>query len=78
MVCQVYLTMPEPKLINRVRELRGELGITQGTLAERLGVSRQSINYIEQGTYAPSVTLALRIAGEFGVQVEDIFTLGEE
>lgn len=70
--------MPEPKLINRVRELRGELGITQGTLAERVGVSRQSINYIEQGTYAPSVTLALRIAAELGVAIEDIFILGEE
>ncbi len=69
--------MPEPKLINRVRELRGELGITQGTLAERVGVSRQSINYIEQGTYAPSVTLALRIAAELGVAIEDIFILGE-
>lgn len=78
MVCQVYLTMPEPKLSNRLRDLRSERGITQATLAERVGVSRQSINYIEQGTYAPSVTLALRIAGEFGVQVEDIFTLGEE
>ena len=70
--------MPEPKLINRVRELRGELGITQGTLADRVGVSRQSINYIEQGTYAPSVTLALRIASELGVAIEDIFILGEE
>ncbi|MFM8771014.1 MAG: helix-turn-helix transcriptional regulator [Candidatus Kapaibacterium sp.] len=70
--------MPEPKLINRVRELRGECGMTQGTLADRVGVSRQSINYIEQGTYAPSVTLALRIAAELGVRIEDIFTLGEE
>lgn len=52
--------------------------MTQGTLADRVGVSRQSINYIEQGTYAPSVTLALRIAAELGVRIEDIFTLGEE
>lgn len=70
--------MPEPKLINRVRELRGQFGMTQATLADRVGVSRQSINYIEQGTYAPSVTLALRIAAELGVRIEDIFTLGEE
>lgn len=70
--------MPEPKLINRVRELRGHFGMTQATLADRVGVSRQSINYIEQGTYAPSVTLALRIAAELGVRIEDIFTLGEE
>lgn len=70
--------MPEPKLNNRVRELRGEMGITQATLAERVGVSRQSINYIEQGTYSPSVTLALRIAKVLGERIEDIFKLEDE
>jgi putative transcriptional regulator len=70
--------MAEAKCINRVREVRNELGITQGTLAERVGVSRQSINYIEQGTYSPSVTLALRIAKVLGERVEDIFILEDE
>jgi putative transcriptional regulator len=70
--------MAEPKCTNRVRELRNELGITQGTLAERVGVSRQSINYIEQSTYSPSVTLALRIAKVLGERVEDIFILEDE
>jgi putative transcriptional regulator len=70
--------MAEPKLMNRVREVRSEHGITQATLAERVGVSRQSINYIEQGTYAPSVALALRIAVELGQRVDEIFILAEE
>lgn len=70
--------MAEPKLVNRVRAVRSERGITQATLAERVGVSRQSINYIEQGTYAPSVALALRIAAELGQRVEEIFILEQE
>lgn len=70
--------MAEPKLINRVRAVRSERGITQATLAERVGVSRQSINYIEQGTYAPSVALALRIAAELEQRVDEIFILEQE
>ncbi len=70
--------MAEPKLVNRVRAVRSERGITQATLAERVGVSRQSINYIEQGTYAPSVALALRIAAELGRRVDEIFILEQE
>lgn len=70
--------MAEPKLVNRVRAVRSERGITQATLAERVGVSRQSINYIEQGTYAPSVALALRIAAELEQRVEEIFILEQE
>lgn len=70
--------MAEPKLTNRVRALRNERGITQAVLAERVGVSRQSINYIEQGTYAPSIALALRIAAELGERVDEIFILSEE
>lgn len=70
--------MAELKLVNRVRAVRSERGITQATLAERVGVSRQSINYIEQGTYAPSVALALRIAAELEQRVEEIFILEQE
>lgn len=70
--------MAEPKLSNRVRVVRSERGITQATLAERVGVSRQSINYIEQGTYAPSVALALRIAAELETRVDEIFILEQE
>lgn len=65
--------MAEEKHPNRVREVRALHGITQGTLAERVGVSRQSINYIEQGTFAPSVYLALKIATVLGTTVEELF-----
>ena len=68
--------MAEAQHHNRVREARVESGLTQGALAEQVGVSRQSINYIEQGTFAPSVYLALRIAEVLGSTVEDLF--GEE
>jgi len=58
---------------NTVRELRTERGWTQAELAERLKVSRNSVNAIETGRYEPSLTLALRIARVFGKSVEEIF-----
>jgi len=58
---------------NRLRVLRAELGLSQGQLAERLGVSRQTINVVENGKYDPSLPLALKIGKLFGVPVEEIF-----
>ena len=58
---------------NRVRDLRGEQGWSQGDLAERLDVSRQTINAIETGKYDPSLPLAFRIARLFGQPIERIF-----
>ncbi len=52
-------------------------GISQGTLAEALGVSRQTINSIENGRYLPSLTLALGIARYFEATVEGIFHVDE-
>ena len=49
--------------------------MTQADLAEKIGVSRQSINAIEKGKYVPSTVLALKIAKLFGRKVEDIFML---
>lgn len=66
--------MAESKLVNHVREVRSSKGLTQASLAEAVGVSRQSINYIEQGTFAPSVTLALRIARVLETTVEELFS----
>jgi putative transcriptional regulator len=60
---------------NTVRELRTERGWTQAELAEKLEVSRNSINAIETGRYEPSLTLAMRIARIFGLSVERIFFL---
>ena len=58
---------------NRLRELREAEGWSQGDLAERIGVSRQSINAIETGKYDPSLPLAFRLATLFGLGIEDIF-----
>ncbi|MFN3952146.1 MAG: helix-turn-helix transcriptional regulator [Thermaurantimonas sp.] len=60
---------------NRLRVERAELRISQAELAERVGVSRQTINAIERGDYSPSVVLALKIASIFDKTVEDIFQL---
>ena len=59
---------------NRLRELRGERGWSQADLAERLEVSRQSVNALETGKYDPSLPLAFRIARLFAARIEDIFT----
>jgi putative transcriptional regulator len=59
---------------NRLVELRNERGWSQVDLANRLGVSRQSVIAIEKGKYDPSLPLAFKIAGLFGVAIEAIFT----
>jgi putative transcriptional regulator len=61
---------------NRVRELRTALGWTQGELAERLDISRQSVNAIETGKYDPSLPLAFSLARLFKASIEDIFEPG--
>ena len=58
---------------NLLPQLRNEQGWTQGELAARLGVSRQSVNAIETERYEPSLSLAFSIAGLFGKRIEDIF-----
>ena len=58
---------------NRLKALRGEKGWSQQDLAERLGVSRQSVNAIETGRYDPSLPLAFQIADVFGIPIEEIF-----
>jgi len=62
---------------NRVRELREGIGLSQGELGEHLGVSRQTINSIENGRYLPSLPLALALAHCFATIVEEIFTAEE-
>jgi putative transcriptional regulator len=60
-------------MINRVRELRAEKNWSQGDLAEKLGVSRQTINAIEAGRYNPSLPLAFQISAAFALPIEAIF-----
>jgi putative transcriptional regulator len=59
---------------NRLRVLRAEREWSQADLAERLGVSRQSVNAIETGKYDPSLPLAFKIAEVFGAKIEEIFS----
>lgn len=66
-------------LKNSVREYRARFRFSQQDLADKIGVTRQTIGLIEKGDYAPSVTLALKIASAFQVPVEEVFRLeGEE
>jgi putative transcriptional regulator len=58
---------------NRLRVLRAERSWSQAELADRLGVSRQSVNAIETGRYDPSLPLAFTIARVFGLKIEEIF-----
>ena len=62
---------------NRLRVLRAEREWSQADLAERLGVSRQTINAIETGKYDPSLPLAFALAALFGHPVEAIFSADE-
>jgi len=61
---------------NRLKVLRAERDWSQGDLADRLGVSRQSVNAIETGKYDPSLPLAFRIARLFEQPIEAIFLDG--
>jgi putative transcriptional regulator len=63
---------------NRVRELRTASGLSQGHFGAALGVSRQTINSIENGRYLPSLPLAFAIARSFDSMIEDIFTPEED
>lgn len=63
------------KVLNKVIELRKEKKITQEKLAERIGVTRQTIIAIEKGNYTPSVSLAIKIAKFFNKSVEEIFVI---
>jgi putative transcriptional regulator len=61
-------------LKNRIRDLRASLGWSQEELAARVGVSRQTINAVENDRYDPMLPLAFRIARAFGRKIEEIFS----
>ncbi len=59
---------------NRIRELRAAHGeMTQQALADRIGVTRQTVNAIELGKYSPTLEMAFRIAAVFGTPLDDVF-----
>jgi putative transcriptional regulator len=62
-------------LSNRLHDLRTGRGLTQAALAELVGVSRKTINTVENGVFVPSTLLALRLARALGCPVEAIFSL---
>ena len=64
-------------LINSLRDERARLGWTQAELAERVGVSRKTINTVENGVFVPSTVLALKLATAIGKPVEALFALDE-
>jgi len=66
------------KLQNNLEELRKSAGLTQQELSVSAGVSRKSINAIENGIYIPSTVLALKIANTLNCKVENLFELPEE
>ncbi len=62
---------------NRVRELRTARDWSQGRLGDELGVSRQTVNAIENGRYDPSLPLAFKLAALFGTSIEELFSPDE-
>jgi putative transcriptional regulator len=67
--------MNEASLGNRLKELREKHQLTQGDLADLIGVSRKTINTIENRVFVPSTLLALKLAKALNVRVEDVFFL---
>ena len=66
--------MAQPKITNKIRRMRFDHGeMTQETLANQVGCTRQTIIALESGKYVPSIGLAFRIARAFGVMIEDVF-----
>jgi putative transcriptional regulator len=65
-------------LRNRVRELRARHEFSQTELAKRVGVTRQTIGFIEKGDFSPSIALSLRLAKHLQVNIGELFWLEEE
>lgn len=66
------------KLINRLKLERERLSLTQAALAENVGVSRKTINTVENNVFIPSTILALKLAKALGRSVEELFWLPDE
>jgi putative transcriptional regulator len=64
--------MPE-RLANCIKTRRTELGLTQAELAEAVGVTRKTVNTVENGVFTPSATLAIKLATALNVKVEQLF-----
>jgi putative transcriptional regulator len=69
---------PRAELDNKLRQFRARAGLTQAELAERVGVSRKTINTVENGVFTPSTILALKLAAALDARVEELFALRGE
>jgi putative transcriptional regulator len=69
--------MGDPRLGSRLKEARTAAGLTQADLAELAGVSRKTVNTVENGVFIPSTVLALGLARALGTTVENLFWLTE-
>ena len=65
------------RLCNRIKERRSELVVTQAELADRVGVTRKTVNTVENGVFTPSATLAIKLAEALGLSVEQLFWIEE-
>lgn len=61
------------RLANSIKEHRGKLSLTQAELAERVGVTRKTVNTVENAVFTPSATLAIKLAQALGLTVEELF-----
>jgi putative transcriptional regulator len=61
------------RLVNRIKERRAELGLTQAELAEKVEVTRKTVNTVENQVFTPSATLAIKLAAALGLSVEQLF-----
>jgi putative transcriptional regulator len=66
------------RVTNRIAELRQSAGLSQADLAERIGVTRQTVNAIERGKYSPSLEVAFLIAAVLRHRLEDVFAYPHE
>jgi putative transcriptional regulator len=66
------------RLANRLHDIRTEQGLTQAALAELVGVSRKTVNTVENGVFVPSTVLALKLARALGRPVEALFSLTDD
>ena len=65
------------RLLNRIKDYRAERGLTQAELAELVGVTRKTVNTVENGIFTPSALLAIKLAKALGVTVEELFTISD-
>ena len=69
--------MGETPLLNTLKAARAEAGLTQADLADKVGVTRKTINTVENGVFVPSTVLSLKLARALGMTVEALFQLPE-